>query len=290
MAEARSRFGDGRRRRPASGARGFTILEILIAIMLISLGVMGLIAFFSLGMADGNRAVDLTRASMIARDVRAGLELAMRFPVRNPDRPPLYRFEYPAARDAQLNRAPGQDSTPAELRADDPNRVDGFYFYLTAGNRSTDGQATVAPFEDRTKEMRSRVLDLPLEGFSNGATLGAQVWQLKDILAPREDDLSKMAWPDLDQDSSHVYSFRILIRKALPDPEIGPSRPNQGPQPGDIFDVTVYVFRDYIEGTVEGGIDQYDEITGEALFVDARGNEIPEIQPILTYRFSIAVS
>jgi len=60
--------------RTSSRNVGFTMLEILLAIVILSIGILSLLALFPLGMVSLKRSIDRTRAAIIARSARSLLE------------------------------------------------------------------------------------------------------------------------------------------------------------------------------------------------------------------------
>lgn len=68
--------------RPARGAfgphSGFTILEILIAMVVITVGVVGLLALFPIAIKSTSNAVKDSRASLLARSVQEAITVGMR--------------------------------------------------------------------------------------------------------------------------------------------------------------------------------------------------------------------
>lgn len=255
-------------------SRGFTLIEILLAMLFLSLGVMGVIAFFFLGVNDNRKSVRVTRGTLIAKAVREALVNAIRYPEWPAGaQTPWYRFELPCV---------GEDN--ADALAETMQNLNGFYFHIDDSPVRLGGKAALGlrEFNNNGIDIKSRVLDLPYEAFNrNGNQTNQDTWYLRDTFLPERPDSG------FDEDDSHYYSFRILIRRAVP----RPGEPNSSGfvTPGDLFDCTIYVFRQF-PGTNKPILENYDQITGEALFVDGGGKVVEEAEPIVIYHFLLGGS
>ena len=255
--------------------RGFSIIEILISMMFLSLGIMGVIGFFFLGASDNRDAIRTTRATMIARTIREGMMNALKYPRNSPipNGCPWYRLELPGVAQGAGNN----------VIIDDATAVSGFYFNIDdTGGRMTNPAALLrpAPAVGGTWDTTT-ILDLPSEAFDgSGNVLRLETWPLRDTFLPFDPVAI-----DFDDDDSQFYSFRILVRRMRPRP--GETTSTGFVTPGDVFDCTLYVFRNYLDNTIPA-FPNYDATTGDALFTDAGGRPIEECAPILTYRFFIS--
>lgn len=223
----------GRRRFAHARTRGFTLIEIVVAMLFLTLGVMGVIALFLLGAKRNQESLRTTRATLIALQVREALINAMRYPMRVPpadeDDPGIFwaRFELPNTLDGEGER-PASSDFSARPPDDDVNAIDGFYFQFTE-----DGLKPYVSVDDE-----NQVLDLPREARKG----------------PRDDQSFKdrhVVWwfrstPDIDAisedpDDIGKYCFRILIRRSTRKPSLGL------PAAGDLFAATIQVFKDFKE-------------------------------------------
>lgn len=248
--------------------RGFTIIEILISMMFLSLGIMGVIGFFFLGVNDNRQSVRLSRATEYAKCVREALANAVRFPERNPppQDSPWYRFELSST-------VENPASFVVETQA-----LNGFYFNVDDQQIRMRAPATWlrGPFTNNGIPLNDRVLDLPFEAFNRqGVQYRRETWPMRDTFFPY------VGGTEFDEDDSQYYSFRILIRRN--DPVGNP--PSTGfIQPGHLFDVTVYIFRQFVDGLIQPP-EKYDPANGTLLVTDAGGVTIDECVPIITYHF-----
>ena len=157
-----------RRLRTSQG--GFTLIEILMSMMFLSLGIMGVIAFFFLGASSGREASRTTRATMMAREIREGLVYALRYPLPATDVPgadtPLFRFELPSL----------VESTSGGLNISQPtvytdqllDEIDGFYFFIESDPADLPtNEFILENYNDTTKTLDERILDLPYEAIGD---------------------------------------------------------------------------------------------------------------------------
>ncbi len=283
-----------------TSAGGFTLLEILLSLLFLSLGIMGVIAFFFLGAADSREAVRMTRATMIAKEVRQGLIHAFRYPIHvdatgsGEATYPVYRFELPTVRAADGDPPPSGERGVWEIPGYQTERnwseLNGFYFVI-----DDNSSAVPATFSDATLgvldgegDPADAVLDLPNQGAPkpDGSLMeNIYTWEYRD-------GFKRSTFPevsDFNEDDSHMYSFRILIRR-------GPSAAGESGgmfEPGDVLCVTVYVFRqfnpDAVDNTPGFDWDDFDIRTGQASYSTPAG-PVPGIQPLASFHFYIGSS
>ncbi|MBI3272338.1 MAG: prepilin-type N-terminal cleavage/methylation domain-containing protein [Planctomycetes bacterium] len=153
------RFVPGRRAR-----QGFTLIEILIALVVLFIGIVGIIALFPIGIRSTKESVEDTNAALIAESVHHSLVQALRSgrPVGNPPRTqvtfvhdgvrltagvPGYVFQLPPRNPLPLAAAintppewhhPGGNPVPAGGPADPTNMPSGLGASATA--RPGDGE------------------------------------------------------------------------------------------------------------------------------------------------------
>lgn len=264
-------------RRHARRERGFSIIEILVSMMFLSLGIMGVIGFFFMGANDNREAIRTTRATMIARTVRDAMMNALRYPraAPTPGGSPWYRFELPSV----------AQGSGTDVLTFNNTKVSGFYFNIddgTSGAPMTNNASVLRPAPAPNAAWdSSTVLDLPSEAFDGGGTpLALETWPLRDTFIPFDP-----AAVEFDDDDSQFYSFRILVRRMRP--RAGETTSTGFVTPGDVFECTLYVFRNYLDYAIPG-FPKYDVTTGEGSFTDAGGRPIEECTPIVTYRFFIS--
>ncbi len=280
--------------------RGFTLIEILLSLLFLSLGIMGVIAFFSLGAADSREAVRMTRATMIGKEVRQGLVHAFRYPVYVDARGtgeadyPVYRFELPTVRASAGGEAPTTDpqavwEIPEYQTLRQWDQINGFYFVIDDSSSRVPQSFSDATIDvlDAEGDPADAVLDLPRQAAPtpDGALMNeVYTWEYRD-------GFKRSAFPEVsiyNEDDSQLYSFRILIRR-------GPSAsgdPGGMLDPGDVLCVTVYVFRQFDPAQVDTpGFewDDYDDQTGQANYSTLSG-PVPGIQPLATFHFYIGSS
>ncbi len=73
-------------------AAGFTLVEILLALLILSVGLMGVLALFPLGIDATRISVESTRAATIARMAKAALTTATPGPGASDDKTPFQRI------------------------------------------------------------------------------------------------------------------------------------------------------------------------------------------------------
>jgi len=71
--------GEPRRRR-AAAARGFTLIEVMVALTIVAFAFVGLLGLHNRGIALIARDRDLTRATLLARQLITEMELIEQFP------------------------------------------------------------------------------------------------------------------------------------------------------------------------------------------------------------------
>ena len=264
---------------------GFTLIEILISLMFLSLGIMGIIAFFFLGAENSRQASRTTRATLMAKEIRTALIHALRYPLKPGEvtgvTVPIYRFELPSAAE--------WGGTEPEYMTIALDRINGLYFHIESDGALLAGgvgPSALKNFSDVTIPIKDRVLDLPFEAMGSRGNLGSMtaqyVWPMRDLF--KEDQFATLGRTEYDDDDSHYYFFRILIRR-------GPtaSTPTGGAKAGDLFAVTVYIFRQFDEANVTPTTwENYDPITGQALYTNSVGEPIDGVQPILAYHFYVS--
>jgi hypothetical protein len=247
--------------------------------MFLSFGIMGVIALFFIGVNNGNVSMKHTKATLIAQEVREALLNAMKFPREvvdaNGNIAKLYRFELPSTIDiVDANTEwTGEDN---EI----PKQINGFYFQIDdVTTELKNAEQVLFDFRNQGEEMDKRVLDLPFEAMnadSNSTLVKAQTWRYRTYTNFEKDS-------DYDEDDSHFYSFRIILRRSISYPTAGKL------QPGDRLVATVYVFRQYNQMLIpDGNFEKYDITFGYPTFEDELGNYLKECAPILKYEFFIS--
>ena len=251
--------------------RGFTLIEIIISMMFLSFGIMGVIALFFVGVNNGNVSMKHQKATIIAQEVRETLINALKFPKLevNPANPlltrTLYRFEMPSVI---------EDSAPANWNVDTVTKLNGFYFEINDDQPSLkNSEQVLFNFTNTARSMDERVLDLPFEAMDkSGASIKAETWTYRSYAHLNLDS-------DFDEDDTHFYSFRIVLRRSISVPSSGTLTP------GDRLVATVYIFRQYNPALTV--VEDYEPDFGYPKFEDSAGKIVSECLPILKYEFYI---
>lgn len=248
-------------------SRGFTLIEIIVAMVFLAVGIMGVVALFVLGAKSSAESAQMTRAAMIAQDVRDALVNAMKYPIDRAGQRYM-RFELPHG--LEYDDVPVVDNDYLNGPPADLNILNGFYFRID-NTVLPPWDTTVAPpippaYIQPTAPtyLSASVLHLPFNGLKKDLTLitGASpnyVWWYYPPF------FNSVLSSDFDLDDYRNFCFRIEIRRSREVPSAGE------PSAGELFNCRVYVYKNFFEQFVDGTL-----LAFEATLADT--NNIPIYQ------------
>lgn len=271
---------------PIRHQKGFTILEILLAVVILTVGLLGLLAVFPVAMRSGKDAVEQTNAVIIAQSVEQAIrEGLMEHKAQSPDgRWTYFIFNHDGVTDplpVKLERArpdadyyillpsPDPDRKTAIRRTEYWERGKTFVFPETDGltwivdesgveREVTDESSSSAPngrgnpiqadddADDFLREIRSPGSDRVLDSY--------ETYDVRRVYRLSNRFFDKELAQDYDliyDDPISQYSFAFTIRPAKQDGSLDLKYPDDRSftPSGDLFEVEILVFRSFREGT-----------------------------------------
>lgn len=230
----------------AFGRQGFTLIEIVVAMALLAIGVMGVLALFVLGAKQSAESIQLTRAVTISESVADALDLALRYPIVDGG-DEYARFELPHAHEGDDDLYNGMMSVDP---TDDPVELNGFYFKVDSTVLPDfDGSLpSVTVLENRRA---NEVLHLPYDaerydGSSFNSLGNASANRPNIVWWYKEPDFRATLSSANDLDDIRRYAFRIEIRRSFIVPSSGQ------PSPGELFAVRVVIYKNFLEKLATG--------------------------------------
>ncbi len=258
---------------------GFTILEILLAVVILTVGLLGLLAVFPVAMRTGKQAVETTNAVLISHSVEQAVREGLRDrKYQSKDGKWTYFiFSHDGVTD-ELPRSPDQARWDADyyilLPSPDPDRKAS----LTRIAHWDRGKTFVFPESDGAEwEVNNGGVVREVSDDSSGSPPNG-----RGNPNAADDDKDDRTIPDgaggeytevdvrrvyhlsnrffneemydqgiVDDDPISQYSFAFSIRPALQDSSLEvhfPGSRNIVPS-GELFEVEIYVFRSFREGT-----------------------------------------
>lgn len=267
--------------------KGFTILEILLAVVILTVGLLGLLAVFPVAMRSGKIAVETTNAVIIAQSVEQAIREGLsEHKAQSPDGRWTYFI---------FNHDGVTDVLPSKI---EQARPDADYYILLPTFSDPDRKSSMSrlEFHERGKTfvfpetdglswivvdsgMEREVFDEsssnapngrgnPLQADDDNDDFKQEIWSAdgEDLLSSYDTyDVrrvyrlsnrffdSEMAedFNIIDDDPISQYSFAFTIRPARQDGSLDlkyPDDPNFAPA-GDLFEIDILIFRSFREGT-----------------------------------------
>lgn len=240
--------------------KGFTLLEILLAIAIFALGGVAILSLFLAQATRAKHAADANRAIEIAATVRSTLEAALNSPPRVIGQANAARFLYPVAFPfaSLTNQSPrygankmGDGDSPVPHREFDTAQVPTWFLELPKqpfqgdGDRVRRGE-TVMFFPSDLKDINGNAMSSPSIGADPGGLsrddLRVFYWKPEITSLIAKEKLGSR----LDTDDSDIYAFnfrvdRSVSRSDLPNPAGGAEKMLL---PG-LYVVRLRVFRGY---------------------------------------------
>ncbi|MDE0959462.1 MAG: prepilin-type N-terminal cleavage/methylation domain-containing protein [Planctomycetota bacterium] len=259
--------------------KGFTILEILLAVVILTVGLLGLLAVFPVAMRSGKQAVETTNAVIITHSVEQAIREGLRERKRqSPDGKWTYFiFSHDGVvdplptsiKDARtdgdyyiLLPSPDPDRKSALNRADFYERGQIFIFPESDGTtwevEDVGGFRTV---EDETSDKRANGRGNPTNADDDGddrkVTNRFEEYETYDVrrVYRLSNNFFDAEWAEnydvSDDDPISQYSFAFSIRPARQDGSLDFNYPTDSRiiPAGDLYEVDILVFRAFREGT-----------------------------------------
>lgn len=247
-------FGDEARRK-----RGFTILEIMIATAILTLGLVGILALFPVAIHTGKQIVDTTTAAVVAKSVSEAIREGMRNSVRSIRRGNAVHAYFIFKHDGV------EDSPPARREWERPDRD--YYILLPRYRPGSEGRfANRDVAMSRAKTFLYPETDVPPNG--NGDAFVAdddgddqvyrigsetirdvrveKVYRLGRFLPPEDAPRREDVLDDQKIDALKQYSFAFTVRSSHRDVSVSPV--DQIYEPGNrLFHVRIMVFRGFLK-------------------------------------------
>jgi prepilin-type N-terminal cleavage/methylation domain-containing protein len=251
---------------------GFTIVEILVALVVLSVGLLGILAVFPAGIKKTSEVVQSTIAAMTAESVRSSIELGLH-KARIRDGGDL-GFIYLGEGVKRLVEDSGGSLT--DLAANPPKIDKGApywvllpvgeerrYLYPRNNPATYDiGQRTPAPYNN------PRVLKV--------FPLGEDILKIREGKVPDEQTgtLTVAERRDAERDPLPQYSYAFTIEEAKIDRD-GDRIPESYTDDHSLYKITVYVYRNFPTGMIAAG-------NQDAAFAT------PNHHPVQTFAFLVA--
>ena len=183
--------------------RGFTLVEVLLAMAIFAIGGVSILALFLANSTRAARAADRNRAVEIASSVRAALETAM-------IAPPVVQAGSGSQKDRLYQLALPQftlDAPAVQATSSPTTETPVYYFRLPTepfvGGAKPPGQYTVLPRE--LLDITGKALKV-----ANGEP---KAWYFRTTPLSRRTE--KELGPTSDRDEREAYSFNFFIRRSV---------------------------------------------------------------------------
>lgn len=265
--------------RQRSGDQGFTILEILLSVVILTVGLLGLLAVFPVAMRSGKQAVETTNAVIITQSVEQAIREGLRERKRQSadGKWTYFIFSHDGVVDPLpsnlktvrtdgdyyiLLPSPNPDGKSEMNRFDFYERGKTFLFPESDGiSWEVDDVGGVREVEDETSDKRANGRGDPTKADDDGddrkISNGYEEYETYDVrrvyrLSNRFFDSE---WAEdyniVDDDPINQYSFAFSIRSAKQDGSLGFNYPTDKEliPAGDLYEVDILVFRSFREGT-----------------------------------------
>jgi len=237
--------------------RGFTIMEIMIATAILSMGLLGILALFPVAIDSGRKVMErstaVTIAKSVAEQIRAGIRNQKRY-VTSRDMPYTYFIFHhdgvkdPIPRDSSLERPSGDyyillpRFRPAQAFSGpkDPESR------MKAVTKSADFKEFVFPEDDDSPNGGGDPGQADNDGDDHpdgSKILVKKVYTLGNLL-PGPDEVGEMVLEDQKYDTYKQYSFAFSIRVSMYDTNLS-LNPGQFQPGNDLYHVRVMVFRSF---------------------------------------------
>jgi len=266
--------------------KGFTILEILLAVVILTVGLLGLLAVFPVAMRSGKKAVETTNAVIIAQSVEQAIRegLAQHKGQSQDGRWTYFVFNHDGVTDplpTKIEQARPDADYYILLPSSDPDRksaikrtefwergktfvfpeTDGLSWIAVDGgverevfdessSSSPNGRGNPLQADDDNdddiREIRSPGSDKILDSYETYDV--RRVYRLSNRFF--DEELAE-DFDIIDDDPISQYSFAFTIRPAKQDGSLDLKYPDdQSFTPsGDLFEVDILIFRSFREGT-----------------------------------------
>jgi len=247
----RSRGGPGRR-----GAAGFTILEIMIATAILTVGLVGILALFPVAIHSGKQIIQKSMAVVIAESVsdsiREGMRNNLRYLRKGEVTHAYFVFRHDGVKDEVPTRTemerPDKDYyillPRFRPRAQFPDRLSSgraskvFLYPEADGNANGNGDAFIA--DDDGDDLKEQLSD----GTQRNKVLVEKTYQVGRYL-PAEDAIGETILDDQRIETLKQYSFAFTIQVSLYDTNL--SLVDRFFEPGNkLYQVRVMVFQEKI--------------------------------------------
>ncbi|MGE4603228.1 MAG: prepilin-type N-terminal cleavage/methylation domain-containing protein [Planctomycetota bacterium] len=266
--------------------KGFTILEILLAVVILTVGLLGLLAVFPVAMRAGKEAVENTNAVLISQSVEQAIrEGLMEHKAQSPDgRWTYFIFNHDGVTDplpARIDRARPDADYYILLPSPDPGRkttirrneywergktfvfpeTDALTWIVSDGGverEVTDDSSSSPPngrgnpiradddADDFLREIRSPDSDRVLDSYETYDV--RRVYRLSNRFFDHE---LAQDYDFVDNDPISQYSFAFTIRPAKQDGSLDLKYPDDQSfiPAGELFEIDILIFRSFREGT-----------------------------------------
>ncbi|MEC9476082.1 MAG: hypothetical protein VX764_03500 [Planctomycetota bacterium] len=266
--------------------KGFTILEILLAVVILTVGLLGLLAVFPVAMRSGKKAVETTNAVIIAQSVEQGIREGLAdHKAQSPDgRWTYFLFNHDGVTDPLPPKI--EDANPGAdyyilLPSSDPDRksamrrtefwergktfvfpeTDGLSWVVTdsgqerevfdeSSSSAPNGRGNPMQADDDNDDFIQEIWSADGETLLNSY----ETYEVRRVyrLSNRFFDAELAEDYNItDDDPISQYSFAFTIRPAKQDGSLDlkyPDDPNFTPA-GELFEVDILVFRSFREGS-----------------------------------------
>lgn len=253
--------------RRSGGGRGFTLIEILIAVAILTVGILGVLALFPVAISIGKEVIQNSTAALVAKSVTDAIRTGMQHRKRTVRVgrggavATYFVFDHDGVKD--LKALP-----PGRVDREDPTKdyfillPDDYGTYTAQGGMKAsdiaynqgkvlvypetdprDGTSTVPPNGARVSG--GRMIGDPTRADNDRGEPIWDVYRLGEFLPPRDErSLIRIE----EEDPIRQYSFAFSIRRSDQDSNATQERGRYRPA-NELYEVTVMVFRSFQRGT-----------------------------------------